>query len=134
MTTGGPPIENIPPIIPERIPAISPAYQVGFIFILSEKKKKYRLSKSKAMPRSSDNISELCPLMNSTDAYVETRQPIAGNQMFFQWILRNIKIATKRAERALSIEERTFASVYESRFGKKIIAKIPKPKPVAPCM
>jgi len=32
------------------------------------------------------------------------------------------------------MEEMTLASVYKSRLGKKIIAKMPKPKPVAPCM
>ena len=43
-------------------------------------------------------------------------------------------MVTNKAESALSMDERTFASVYKSKLGKKIIAKIPKPKPVDPCI
>ena len=45
-------MENNPLIIPEITPAINPAYQVGRILILFEKKKKYRLSRKRAIPRS----------------------------------------------------------------------------------
>ena len=61
---------------------------------------------------------------------VETRHPSMGKSRFFQWILRKSKSAVKREGSMLSMVESTFASVCKSECGRKIMVKMPKPKPV----
>ena len=124
---------NIPLIIPDMIPAISPAYQVGFIFSLSEKKKKYTLSASKTIPSKSVSAVLSCDFIKYTAKYVAARQPTKGKMIFFQFIFFHVAATTVADVHMLKVDATAFASVYKRMYGRNIIENMPNPNPVVLC-
>ena len=125
---------NIPPMMPDRSPAIMPVYQVILMRILFEKKRKYMLSANKTIPSISVSVELAWLLINVTAKNIPVKLPIRGNMMFFQFTYFSIVTTTKIDVNAPSMEDSIFASVNINRYGRNIIEKIPKPNPVTLCI